>query len=330
MAITTGTSGDDRLAGIAVADTISGLAGNDTLGGGVGADTVYGGPGADTLFDDAANGAGDALFGEDGDDRIDVSYNVRQPTTTRLDGGDGDDRISLYAGLADLRGLTVAGSAGRETLGLSFISTAILAGLARFTGIEVLDVNPTTFVGTEGANLFDFGRFEIAFGADTVLASVSFRLPAGVEAVVLTGTGIVNGTGNLLGNAILGNAQRNVLAGGLGGDTLTEAGGRDVLLWSSAEEGGDVVTDFTRGEDRLMFSAAGFGGGLTPGLDLAAEGRLLVGPGVAATGRSGQFLYDAATGRLLWDADGGGAGTAELIATQTAATLRAADFIISA
>ena len=45
--------------------------------------------------------------------------------------------------------------------------------------------------------------------------------------LTLTGTGNINGTGNLTNNTLIGNAGNNVLTGGTGTDTMTGGGGVD-------------------------------------------------------------------------------------------------------
>lgn len=69
---------------------------------------------------------------------------------------------------------------------------------------------------------------------DRVRASVSFSLGTGLEDLILTGTGNINGTGNSLANTIRGNAGINILSGGLNAgtevDRLYGYAGDDVLI----------------------------------------------------------------------------------------------------
>jgi hypothetical protein len=63
-----------------------------------------------------------------------------------------------------------------------------------------------------------------------------------------------------LDNFLTGNDGVNILAGGLGLDTLRGKGGGDIFLWSSAAESSpgrpDVVADFNRAEgDVLHFTS---------------------------------------------------------------------------
>jgi len=67
-------------------------------------------------------------------------------------------------------------------------------------------------------------------GTDTVQAVVSWTLGANLERLTLTGPGNINGTGNTLGNAIIGNGGANRLDGSTGVDTLTGGSGNDTYF----------------------------------------------------------------------------------------------------
>ncbi|MGO4841842.1 calcium-binding protein, partial [Rhizobiaceae sp. 2RAB30] len=88
-------------------------------------------------------------------------------------------------------------------------------------------------------------------GIDRVISSVNQILAANVENLTLTGTA-VSGTGNTLGNVIVGTAAKNVLAGGLGNDTLAGGAGADTFLFNTAlnkTTNVDRITDFNVAQD---------------------------------------------------------------------------------
>lgn len=182
-------------------------------------------------------------------------------------------------------------------------------------------------------------------GTDTVLASVSVVLANDVEVLRLVGAAIA-GTGNKSANLIEGNDLDNLLsgaggadtllggmgadtlAGGTGADQLTGGEGADAFLFGSVADRGDAIADFAPG-DIILVSAAGFGGGLHAGADAMAEHLFVA--GLRATDTHGQFEWDAAHGRLYWDADGSGLGGRTLLATlQPGAVLTAADIHVVA
>jgi Ca2+-binding RTX toxin-like protein len=99
-------------------------------------------------------------------------------------------------------------------------------------------------------------------GTDTVRSSASYALGDNVENLTLTGTTAINGTGNGLGNLIIGNSAANVIIGGGGVDTLTGGAGADlfkfIALSDSAPGAADLITDFIsskKGGDKIDLSA---------------------------------------------------------------------------
>jgi Ca2+-binding RTX toxin-like protein len=213
-----------------------------------------------------------------------------------LIGGDGDD--TLRGGGGD----TLDGGAGNDTYYVSPNATIV-----------------------EGVDA----------GIDTVISSYSsWTLQANLENLTLGGTvggdNPINGIGNELDNTITGNDSNNILSGKQGNDTLLGGGGDDRIVggigddiltggdgadrfyrWRSST-GVDTITDFQVGEDRLCFSARGFGGDLVKGGVLGEEQFSL---GISATNESNRFIYDTDTGNLFYDVDGTGDSEQVQIAT---------------
>jgi Ca2+-binding RTX toxin-like protein len=99
-------------------------------------------------------------------------------------------------------------------------------------------------------------------GFDTVVSSVSYKLRANVDALELTGTANINGTGNADRNWISGNSGNNTLSGGAGDDLLRGLGGNDTLIggagadtfYFAALNGVDRIKDFEDEVDRVSIA----------------------------------------------------------------------------
>jgi len=145
------------------------------------------------------------------------------------------------------------------------------------------------------------------------------------EAITGSPTDVV---GSAFGDRIRGDANANNIdggdgadwiEGGGGADTLTGGLGRDTFAYTDPSDGGDTITDFESGIDRIVIDASAFDGvdGSTP-LDLIIDGPV--------TGTTGVLLYDSTTGELAYDSDGTGTDAAIVLATLTGApTLLASD-----
>lgn len=332
-----GRQDNDRLFGGAGADTLDGGYGNDLLNGGFGNDVLFGGAGADTL----AGGAGaDRMVGGDGADLYYVDSTADR--IVELAGGTGIDRVfssvnfSLTMGY--LENLVLTGTAQRG------FGNALANRITGNAGDNFIDGGRgvDTMVGGAGNDVYvvrDAGDQVIEAagqGLDSVWAYVSTVLAPNVERLFLqpardaAGVGIegLSGTGNVLANTIFGNGFDNTLTGLWGNDTLRGGAGADAFVFNRAPGAGNVdhILDFNRtavdeGDtlrmDHAVFSAVDRGA-LAPSAFQA---------GAVAQDAEDRFLYDAAAGRLWYDADGNGAGQRVLVATFAAGTVLGADDI---
>jgi hypothetical protein len=206
---------------------------NNTLVGGDDSDTLFGRGGNDVLrgqgCDDRLNGAdgSDRLFGDGGNDI--------------LIGGDGNDILQAGAGADFLRGNTgndvLRGSSGDDLLygeeGNDNLDGGIGNDLLRAGSEDDLIRGRTGDDRTYGGDGND--RLEGGFGDDL--------LRGGNGDDVLIG-----GEGR---DILLGSPGDDILFGGAGVDELTGAQGADSFLYTSYEERGDVITDFTVRVDKL-------------------------------------------------------------------------------
>jgi Ca2+-binding RTX toxin-like protein len=104
-------------------------------------------------------------------------------------------------------------------------------------------------------------------GTDLVKAGISFTLGAFVENLLLTGSGAINGTGNVLANTLTGNAGANSLYGLAGNDTLSGGAGNDALVGG---QGMDMMTGGT-GIDRFVFDDGDFSSKTSNGADTIVD-----------------------------------------------------------
>jgi Ca2+-binding RTX toxin-like protein len=192
------------------------------------------------------------------------------------------------------------------------VETLVLQGSAELQGYGNNQVN--MLYGNSGNNLLNG-----AGGADTMaggvgndtyfvdnaaLASVSYTLRGNVEALVLQGSGRIDGTGNVLANSIFGSAGNNTLDGGGGSDQLTGHAGNDVFVFRAGQASGDNIVDF-----------AGNGG-------LAGDSLQFVGFGT--TGAT-----FTAIGGNLWQIHSGLDGHNEVITLSNSAAVDASDYLFA-
>ncbi len=228
--------------GNAAANRIIGNDQRNTLDGRGGADTMMGGNGNDTYIVD---NAGDVVveLAMSGTDtvRSSVNYLLRGGVenlvlTGSAVEGTGNNLGNLITGNAAANRLfgmggadTLIGGAGTDTL---------IGG----TGDDVYLMDSTRDVIVELASE----------GTDTVRTALDWVLGDNLEALQLTGTAAVNGTGNGLANLLTGNSASNILRGLDGADTLDGSGGIDTLVGGNGDD--YYITD---GADSIVETSGG-------------------------------------------------------------------------
>jgi Ca2+-binding RTX toxin-like protein len=152
---------------------------------------------------------------------------------------------------------------------------------------------------------------------DTVQSSVTYTLGTNVENLTLTGTAVINGTGNALNNIIYGNTAGNILNGGDGNDFLNGQAGNDTLIGGLGNDvyivdwAGDVVTETSTLSTEIdtVQSYVSY----TLGANL--ENLTLLGS--VATNAIGNALNNVITGNVLNNTLTGGAGVDTFVLSKT-------------
>lgn len=247
----TGNELNNKLYGMDGVDLLDGNDGSDTLDGGTGGDIMSGGSGNDQY---CVDDLGDVTI-ESADEGVDtvrttislaLADNIENVVllgsgnlnaagnglNNVMTGNAGDNHFIGGAGVDQLKGL-----GGNDTLDGGIGSDRLYGG----TGHD------SYIVDTTGDIIFE----NAGEGIDSVQSAGTYVLSANVEHLFLTGSGNANGTGNDLGNGIVGNAGANILYGQGGSDILQGMEGADVL------KGGDDndVVNGGAGRDRLYGEA---------------------------------------------------------------------------
>ena len=233
-----------------------------------------------------------------GTDRVDssvtttLSANVENLTLTGTTAvnGTGNTLNNVLTGNSAANVLT--GGVGNDTLNGGAGIDTLIGGI----GNDIYVVDVAGDIVTELA----------AEGTDTIQSAITWTLGTNVENLTLTGTAVVNGTGNTLNNIITGNSAANVLNGGAGNDTLNGGAGADALVGGLGNDtyvvdaAGDVITEVAgEGTDSVQSS-------ITHILGASLENLTLT--GTAAINGTGNATNNNLTGNSASNVLTGGAG----------------------
>ena len=236
-----GADGNDLIYGYAGDDTLFGAGGNDRLDGGTGADIMDGGTGNDTFVVDDV---GDIVIERPGGGTDTIESSI---TFSLVDALNVENLTLTGAAAIDATGNAGAnvltGNSGNNVLTGNGGADTLIGGL----GDDVYVVSDAATVIVEAAGQ----------GNDTIKASVSYVLGAGVEieTVRLIGTTDLDLTGNADHQILIGNSGNNVLDGGGGGDRLKGGVGDDTYIVRSAA---DVVVEGTDEGNDTVRAAVGY------------------------------------------------------------------------
>ena len=125
-----------------------------------------------------------------------------------------------------------------------------------------------------------------------------------------------------------GGGGNDILVGNAGGHVMSGGTGNDTFAFLQTTDGPGTITDFnnTTEQDHIAISASGFGGALTPGMDISA---LFETSGDDQFSGSGaQFHFDTGNQTLYFSADGTQASAIAVTTVQPGGVLNPHDLLI--
>ncbi|MEZ0213388.1 MAG: calcium-binding protein, partial [Xanthobacteraceae bacterium] len=200
-------------------------------------------------------------------------------------------------------------------------------------------------------SLSDVFKESVDGGIDTVQVGFTYTLRGYFENLTLIGSAAIDGTGSDFDNVMTGNNAANKLYGGSGNDTLIGNGGSDRLeggsgndklngglgadilvggsgndvfvFTSAAAADGDVLTSFTRGQDKFDLS------GIDAKSGTAAMDPFTIIGATAFSGKQGELrIYDAG-GKTFIAGDVNGDKVADFQFQSALGAYNATDFIFA-
>jgi Ca2+-binding RTX toxin-like protein len=244
------TFGMENLIGTSSGDTFIGNGADNVFDGGDGDDNLTGGGGSDSAsfasLPEAvtASLSGGTATGQ-GSDTLSGFENLIGSDQNDTLAGDGN--ANVIDGRAGNDGLDGAG--GTDTASFSGLSTAVVANLAtgmatgqgsdtlaNFENLAGSPQNGDLLIGDAGSNTLDGGGGADTAGFSGVSQAVTATLTAGDGTATGQGSDVLTDIANLAGSdqndTLTGDANPNVIDGGLGNDTLDGSGGLDTASFA--------------------------------------------------------------------------------------------------
>jgi hypothetical protein len=201
----------------------------------------------------------------------------------------------------------LTGNSASNTLNGSTGVDTLIGGF----GNDIYQVDSTTDIITENAGE----------GIDTIQSSVTYTIAslANIENLTLTGSSVINGTGNAANNILIGNSANNTLNGSDGNDTLNGGAGNDSLIGGNGNDYADYYSSTASVTVNLVTGTASDGLG---GTDTLSQIENVQGSNTAGDNLTGDAnnntLYGYGGNDILNGGDGndlliGGTGNDSLI-----------------
>jgi Ca2+-binding RTX toxin-like protein len=128
--------------------------------------------------------------------------------------------------------------------------------------------------------------------------------------------------------ALAGTSGDDIIIGDNASETLDGGAGNDIFGFEQPQSGPAMITDFnnTTEQDQIAVSAAGFGGSLTPGMDLSSLFETSGDNQFVST--SSLFHFDTGNQTLYFSADGTTGSEVALAELQAGPTLQSNNMLI--
>ena len=275
-----------NLIGNTANNNLIGNAGDNLLNGGKGIDTLNGGFGDDTYVVDT------------------ITDTITENTNEGIDTVQSSVTFSLNT-IANVENLILTGSASIKGTG-NLLDNLITGN----SGGNILDggIGIDSLIGGAGNDTYivdsitDIITEAVNKGTDIVQSTVTFSLDAiaNVENLILTGSDLIDGTGNSLNNKITGNSNNNILDGNTGKDTMIGGAGDDTYYVDNI---GDVVTEtVNHGIDTIITTLSTY--------SISAKSNIenLIYSGISNAILTGNTLANSITGGSQNDSLKGGLG----------------------
>jgi Ca2+-binding RTX toxin-like protein len=281
-------------------------AGNDVVNSGAGQDfvstddmNVTNGT-ITALTNSGVNAAGDDRINlEAGNDFVAVGSNLQ--ATDTIDGGTGTDHV-VFEG--------------------NYATTPLVLVESTLTNVEYFIMsNGFDYDITLHDNTFTETNYNAVIQGQGLGASDVLTINASAE----TTTNITI-NGGAAADTLIGGAGNDTINGGFGGDdTLTGGDGNDLFQFLQLS-GNDTITDFSRGNDKIILNSDAQFSGL--GVAVSAS-EFISGAGIS-NGNAGDFLiYDTDGGALYYDANADGADAVQIATLTGSPDINNTDFVMA-
>jgi Ca2+-binding RTX toxin-like protein len=318
-------AGNDTLIGGAANDHLQGAAGNDMLSGRADIDVLIGGAGNDGFVFDVAPGAANADHIRDfvsASDEIHLDNSTHAGLGEAGTFGDGDPRFAANAtGTPPGSATRVIYDTSTGELWYDSDGTGSSAAqlIATLDGAPALAATDIVVVGPDQGVMGTTGDDSLAGtpGNDTIHGFGGNDTIDGLGGTDLLfgGSGddaIHGGTAN---DDLIGEEGNDLLSGGAGNDFLRSDMGNDRFLFDVAPgaSNSDLLHDFDPEFDKIVLDGAVHAGIGQSGNFAPDDERFAANTSGSAQDASDRVIYNTANGDLWYDADGNGAGAAQLI-----------------